>query len=243
MKRALLFLLALGGLPLIGAFGWAFVEGLARGTFDAPLYTPGRAAFAGGCAAMFGLYLWKGRALQVVYIFAHEMTHALAGLLCLARVHRVSVRQTGGFVSLDKQNCFIALAPYCLPLYLLVAVSLAGACTLLWPEAVPNECWYALFGLCAAFHVLYTFDALCTVSQPDVHLYGRFFSYWLILLVNLFFASAALVLSGEVPARTQGALLLTHSAHSYRLVGRGAYALLRPLFAESNPRGPHESRR
>lgn len=216
MKRALLFLLALVGLPLVWALGVAFLEGLAAGTFEGPLVTPGRLGFLAGAGAMVALYQWKGRALQVVYVFAHEMTHAAVGLLFLARIHRVEVSQRGGFVQLNKQNLAITLAPYCVPFYLLLALGLCALVTLFAPEAVPFWLWSALFGFCTLFHVLYTIDALLTVSQPDVQLYGRLFSYWFILCTNLFFASLALPLSGQVPFPEQARRLLHATTGTYR---------------------------
>ena len=216
MKRALLFLLALVGLPLVWALGVAFLEGLAAGTFTGPIVTPGRLGFLVGALAMAALYQWKGRAIQVVYVFAHEMTHALVGLLCLSRIHRVEVSARGGFVQLDKQNLAITLAPYCVPFYLLLALGLCALVTLFAPEAVPFWLWSALFGFCTLFHILYTLDALLTVSQPDVHLYGRLFSYWFILCANLLFASLALPLAGQVPFPDQARRIVHATSGTYR---------------------------
>ena len=119
-------------------------------------------------------------------------------------------------MQLDKQNLAITLAPYCVPFYLLLALGLCALVTLFAPEAVPFWLWSALFGFCTLFHVLYTIDALLTVSQPDVQLYGRLFSYWFILCTNLFFASLALPLSGQVPFPEQARRLLHATTGTYR---------------------------
>ncbi len=237
MRRFLLFLVAAAGLPLAWALGRAFLEGAASGlTAAGPLLTPGRTGFLAGALGMFLLYVWKGRAMGVTYVFAHEMTHAVAGLLCLARVHRVSVRETGGFVELSKSNLFITLAPYCVPFYLLLALGLFAAVDWLWPGATPFWAWAALFGACAAFHALYTLDALLSVSQPDVREYGRFFSYWLIVTVNLFFASVALVASGQTGAFEQTGRALRRTVGAYAGAWRAAaHAAAAIPLPERNP--------
>lgn len=214
MRRFLLFLVGLAGLPLAWALGRAFLDGLAAGLASGATLSPGCLAFAGGGAAMAALYFWKGRALSIFYVFGHEMTHALVGLCCLARIHRVSVRETGGFVELSKSNLAITLAPYCVPLYLLLALGLCAAARSVWPGH-PLWPWAALFGALTLFHVLYTLDALFTVAQPDVLEYGRLFSYWFILAVNLFFANLALPAVGLTAPAGQAAAILQRTVGAY----------------------------
>lgn len=225
MRRFLLCLLALLGLPLAWGLGEALLQGVAADMAEGPLLTPGRLWFLGGAVAMTALYAWKGRALMVVYVFAHEMTHALVGLLCFARVHRVSVRETGGFVELSKHNLAIVLSPYCVPLYLLLAVALRALTAWLWPGALPEGPWFGVFGALTLFHVLYTLSALLSVAQPDIREYGRLFSYWLILCVNLFFASVALTFAGHVGAFAQGRRIAAATARAYVAVAHTAVAL------------------
>ncbi|MBR4592645.1 MAG: site-2 protease family protein, partial [Elusimicrobiaceae bacterium] len=53
------------------------------------------------------------------YVLVHEMTHALAALLCGSRVKDFSVKKESGYVKLDKANMFIMLAPYFIPGYVI----------------------------------------------------------------------------------------------------------------------------
>lgn len=227
MKKVLLAMVAFLGLPLVWVLIKCFLEALAIETLNAPFFTQGRICFLSGFGAMTLLYVWKGAALQVVYVFAHEMTHAVAGLLCFAKVHQVSVRTTGGFVQLSKSNLFITLAPYCLPFYLLIAVLVYGIVHHYWPNAIPFAVWATLFGFFTAFHVWYTANALFAVSQPDTHEYGRFFSWWFILVMNLFFALLALVItSSHVTLREQAKRLGATSVTVYCNLYERAKAVL-----------------
>lgn len=219
MKRFLLLLLAIIGLPLVWVLVRCFLEALAMDTLHGPLCSPGRISFLAGCGVMMGIYAWKGNALQVLYVFAHEMTHAVAGLCCFAKVHKVSIQATGGFVQLSKGNLIITLAPYCVPFYLLLAVVLYGLMQWWMPDLLPFAVWAFLFGVLTAFHVLYTIGALFAVSQPDTHEYGRFFSWWFILVMNLCFAVLAVVItSPTVTARGQAKRLIATTQRVYSSV-------------------------
>lgn len=218
MKRTALFLLALAGLPALWALGAAFLVGLSAGTVDGALLTSSRLAFLGGGVLLVLFYLWRGQEWSILYVFAHEMTHALAGLCFFARIHRIKVRETGGFVELSKSNVVITLAPYCVPFYLLIALVVCRLVTVFCTDALPDELWSALFGFLSCYHLFYTVDSLLTVDQPDVVEYGRLFSYWLILSVNLLVALLALSLTGVVSLQTQRVTLVREMTRSYGTV-------------------------
>ncbi len=218
MKRLLCFLLALCGVPLVWALGRAFLEGLALGVVRGDGWTSGTLGFLIGAVAMLVLYACKRRALDAPYTFAHEMTHLVVGLCCLAKVHRVHIEARSGYVQLSKENVFITLSPYCVPFYLLVAVCIYGVLRCFIAEPLPFWLWSGLFGGLTTFHIVKTIDALLGTSQPDTHVYGRFFSYWFILCMNLLFAQVALCLVHLVAWETQAGTLLDATRESYMYV-------------------------
>ena len=235
MKRFFLFLLALIGTPLVWVLGHCFLKTLAVDWLNQPLWTASRFAFCAGCVAMVALYAWKGRAMAVLYVFAHELTHAVAGLCCFARIHQISIRSTGGFVRLSKSNVLITLAPYCVPFYLLIAVVLYGVQQYVAPDLIPFGCWAFLFGVTAAFHLCYTADALFSVSQPDTLEYGRFFSWWLIVVANLFFALFAItVTSPNYTLRSQASQVVAASRQVYQTLHAGVVRVVADI-AEPKP--------
>ncbi len=215
MKKVALFLLAFVGLPLVWALVLTLLDGMAVGMSRETWFTSGTLGFFIGAGLMVLLYWKVARGLDTLYVFAHEMTHAVVGLCFFAKVHRVHVEAKKGFVQLSKENVFITLAPYCVPFYLLVAVGIYGILRLFIEEPLPFYLWTGFFGLLTAFHVLKTLDALLGVSQPDTHVYGRFFSYWFILCMNLFFASLALCLTRVVGWGEQFASLLGNVLDTY----------------------------
>lgn len=222
MRRFGLMMLAILGVPLVWVLGRCFLGTLVLDTLDAPFFSASRIAFFAGCLLMTALYAWRGSSFTILYVFAHEMTHALAGLLCFAKIHKINIQRSGGFVQLSKSNLVITLAPYCLPFYLLCGVVLYGLVQYLWPDVLPFPLWSGVFGVLTAFHVLFTFDALLSVSQPDTHEYGRFFSWWFILVTNLFFALLAVTAtSPKMNLRQQTAQVAATTRDAYAAVYAG----------------------
>src|SRR5437763_15417981 len=66
----------------------------------------------------------------VIYVFGHELTHALWVLLMGGRVSRFQVGRDGGHVVTNRNNFWIALAPYFFPLYSILAIVSYGVLSL-----------------------------------------------------------------------------------------------------------------
>ncbi|MEK7858716.1 MAG: hypothetical protein AAB320_06195 [Elusimicrobiota bacterium] len=136
-------------------------------------------AGAGGAAG------WVGVMVRRLYVFGHELTHALAAWSIGAKVHAFHVGEEGGHVDLSHSNAFIALAPYCAPIYTLLVV--VGYRLLLWlrPGWAGQTGFLVLMGLTLAFHFLLTFECLWDRKQPDLAAGGGvIFSLALIVLAN-----------------------------------------------------------
>ena len=125
------------------------------------------------------------------YVFAHEMTHALAALLCGCRIKDVSVGQDSGYVKMDRCNAFVVLAPYFVPAYTLAA-AFVYAMANLFVDLTPYRQVFLFF------HVTQTFKTLFEADQPDLKLAGgKIFSVVMITLANL--VVLALVLKALFP--------------------------------------------
>ena len=58
-----------------------------------------------------------------IYVFGHELTHALWTWLFGGQVKKMKVTSAGGHVVISKTNFVIALAPYFFPLYAVLVVA------------------------------------------------------------------------------------------------------------------------
>src|SRR5438034_7571012 len=80
-----------------------------------------------GAGCWLAIYLLLPKPMWV-YVFGHELTHALWTWLLGGRVKKFKASAVGGHVVVTKNNFVIALAPYFFPLYavLVVLIFLAG---------------------------------------------------------------------------------------------------------------------
>jgi hypothetical protein len=118
-----------------------------------------------------------------LYVFGHEMTHALAAWFSGYRVKSLKVSSSGGEVVTSDTNLFVALAPYCVPLYTVLVVA-AYALVRRYAALVVPPFWCAFgVGFTFSFHAALTFHAL-RQRQPDLEHGGAFLSLAIILLLN-----------------------------------------------------------
>jgi hypothetical protein len=143
------------------------------------------APFWAGMAASLALWWQDSRAVRRLYVFGHEATHALAAWGMGGKVHAFRVGDDGGHVDLSESNFIIALAPYCVPIYVLVVVALYRFWLWWAPAAAAPGLFLALMGAALAFHWALTAEVLWTRVQPDLAAAGgRIFSLSLIALSN-----------------------------------------------------------
>jgi hypothetical protein len=119
-----------------------------------------------------------------IYVFGHELTHALWTWLFGGQVKKMKVTSKGGHVVISKTNFVIALAPYFFPLYVAIIVGLFAIGHLIWNWNSYFVYFHLLIGAAYAFHVMLTFHALQT-RQTDITSQGYLFSAAVIFLGNV----------------------------------------------------------
>ena len=119
-----------------------------------------------------------------IYVFGHELTHALWTWAFGGSVKKFKASSSGGHVVISKGNFLIALAPYFFPVYvvLVALVFVAGNLLWNWQNYLP---WFHLaVGAAYAFHVTLTWHILKT-KQTDITQQGYLFSAVIIFLGNV----------------------------------------------------------
>jgi hypothetical protein len=146
----------------------------------------------------------------LIYVFGHELTHAVWVWLMGGRVSRFRVSNEGGHVVTSKANFWIALAPYFFPIYSILTIGIYGLLSLFLNMQPYGRLLYAVIGATWAFHFTFT-CWMITKNQTDLSDQGTFFSLVMIYLMNLFLLSAMLILaSPQITFATFGADLLTN---------------------------------
>jgi hypothetical protein len=182
-------------LPLSASLLWVSARTLA----GVAVHSTTAAPFGAGLGLVFCLWAihrwllvdpvwpaaWAARGARWSYVLGHEITHAMAAWATGGSVYAISVGEKEGHVDLSHSSAFVALAPYCVPFYALT-VALAYR-ILLWlrPDAGGEALFLFLLGGALAAHLLFTWDSLTQIRQPDLDAAGGvLFSVALIAIAN-----------------------------------------------------------
>ncbi len=156
--------------------------------------------FLGGAACWCVIFFLLPRPMWI-YVFGHELTHALWAWGFGGKVKRMKVTSAGGHVIVSKNNFLITLAPYFFPLYAVIIVAVFALGHFLWNWQRFLVYFDLLLGAAYAFHVTLTFHTLQT-RQTDITSQG-----WLFSAVIIFLGNVAVLLFG-MPLLTGRAGLL-----------------------------------
>lgn len=174
--------------PLGVVTSWTFFNLFSSATIDHQFWTSTPFwYFATGALLMVAWFatglLWD--LFLYFYVLGHELTHILFIRLFRGTVTDWGASIDGGFVTTDKSNILIALAPYFVPLWAALTVAiyaLVGIFVDLSPAALKSL--YGLLGFFWAFHLLWTLWMIPR-DQPDLRDHGTFLSLVIIYLANL----------------------------------------------------------
>src|SRR5476651_2166923 len=117
--------------------------------------------FLAGAACRIVIFLLLPKPMWV-YVFGHELTHALWTWLFGGRVKKMKVTSKGGHVVISKTNFVIALAPYFFPLYAVIMILAFAIGHLIWDWKNYFVFFHLLIGAAYAFHLTLTFHVLQT---------------------------------------------------------------------------------
>ncbi len=118
-----------------------------------------------------------------IYVFGHELTHALWTWAFGGKVKHFKATAKGGHVIITKTNFLISLAPYFFPLYAVMVAVVFLIGNLIWNWHRFHWVFHFLLGAAYAFHVTLTLFILRT-RQSDITDHGWLFSSMVIWLGN-----------------------------------------------------------
>ena len=190
------FVVALFLLPVAAILTQTFFTVFARATVAHRLWAGEEFWFFSLGAILWLIAFFGLPRPMVVYVFGHELTHALWVLLMGGRVSRFRVGRDGGHIVTDRNNFWIALAPYFFPLYSLIVIGVYGILGLFLNVQPYGRLLYALIGVTWAFHFTFT-CWMIPKKQTDLTDHGTFFSLVVIYLMNLALLSVMVVLASS----------------------------------------------
>lgn len=203
---------------LTAAFFSALVDAFTSQVAGRPHFwaTPQFWFFSLGLVCWLIIYFGLPKPL-IVYVFGHELTHALMVKIMGGRVSEFQVGSDGGYIVSSKINTWIALAPYFVPIYSVFVIIVYGIVSAFYDLQMHGDLapgiLYGLLGLTWAFHATFTLSMIPR-GQSDLAYGGTFFSLTVIYLMNLLVLSLLLILATRpyVSFASFGRELLAHSA-------------------------------
>jgi hypothetical protein len=172
-------LVALLLLPLCVGAGWALWLVVQASEHADTVWV----ATLAGAACWLVIYLLLPKPMWI-YVFGHELTHAVWTWLMGGRVRKFKATSEGGHVVVTKSNFLIALAPYFFPFYAVLVMGIFAAGRLIWHWQNYQLWFHLLLGAAYAFHVTLTWHILKS-SQSDITEQGYLFSAVVIFLGNV----------------------------------------------------------
>jgi hypothetical protein len=210
-------LIAIALLPVCTGAGMALWKVLqAAGDADTRLVP-----FLAGAACWVVIFLLLPKPMWI-YVFGHELTHALWTWLFGGRVKGFRASSRGGHVLITKTNFLIALAPYFFPVYAVLLIVAFAIGNLIWNWAQLLVWFHLLLGAAYAFHVTLTWTALKT-EQTDITSQG-----WLFSAVVVFLGNVAVLLVG-LPLLTAKVDLLSALGWWFKCTGEVLHRIGRLL--------------
>jgi len=204
------FIFAIFLLPICGVLTQTFFTVFARATVTQRLWA-GEEFWFFSLGAVLWLIAFLGLPRPIlIYVFGHELTHALWVWLMGGRVSQFRVGPDGGHVVTTKTNFWIALAPYFFPIYSILTIAIYGGLSLFLNMQPYGRLLYGVIGATWAFHFTFT-CWMIPKNQTDLTDQGTFFSLVVIYLMNLLLLSVMLILaSRQITFESFGADLLTN---------------------------------
>lgn len=208
------FVFALFLLPLCAVLSQTFFTSFARATVADRLWAGEEFWFFSLGAILWLIGFFGLPRPLLVYVFGHELTHALWVWMMGGRVSRFKVGREGGHIVTDKNNFLIALAPYFFPLYSILVLGLYGLLSLFFNLQPYGRWLYALIGITWAFHLTFT-CWMIPKNQTDLSENGTFFSLVVIYLINLLLLCVMLVVASPRITFVSFSTDLMHNVESF----------------------------
>lgn len=122
--------------------------------------------------------------LDFLYVFGHELAHAVATFFSGGKVKGMKVSSRGGSIKTTTPNLFVALAPYLIPGYTVFIALLYFLLSFFIDVDRFSGIFIFLIGFTLMFHLSYTAQSI-REKQSDLIKSGYLFSMFFLYIVNL----------------------------------------------------------
>jgi hypothetical protein len=201
-RRLMRWLVGMMLLPLCWVTTWTLLSRFSHATVEQGFWQTAEFWYFAVGALLMGSWFAFGLARTTflfIYVLGHELTHAVFVILFRGRIGEFKVTRQGGYITTNKTNLIIALSPYFVPFWSVMAAAFYGIARVsLDLEPSWDRALYLLMGITWTFHLIWTVWMLPR-DQPDLRDNGTFLSLVVIYLANLLVLVGLLCLAEESP--------------------------------------------
>jgi hypothetical protein len=198
--RFIRWIIAIALLPLCGITSLTLASQFSTVTIDQKFWASSEFWFFSiGAIMMVGWFITGlfHNFFLYFYVLGHEITHAVFVYLHLGWVSEFKVTTKGGYVTTNKSNFIISLAPYFVPFWSSILLILYPICELCFTmPSYSEKILFYLVGFSWSFHLLWTLWMIPR-DQPDLKENGTFFSVIIIYLANVVVLSIMLCIGAK----------------------------------------------
>ncbi|GAB4032052.1 MAG: hypothetical protein Fur0012_10110 [Elusimicrobiota bacterium] len=182
--------------------------------------------FLSGLAVYSILYLKFPQRFSGLYILAHELSHALWGLVRGNRIKKISVGKNSGYVLFSKKTDFwTAMAPYIFPFYAFAAAAVFFTVSLFQDLHAWRNWFLGLEGFFLGFHFFNTASVMTSSIQSDFKkTRAPFFSYLAVFSLNILFL--ALILKLLFPQKAGLGIFFSALYSNFKMLISAFFSLL-----------------
>lgn len=167
--------------------------------------------FFSGAIVFAVLYVRFPDFFRKPYILAHELSHALAGIVFGNKIKKIKIKSDSGYVSFATKPDFItSLAPYIFPFYCVLFALIFFITSLFADINRWRNIFLAAQGFFICFHAANTVSVMTSGVQSDFKkTKSVFLSYMAVFFLNLIFF--AFIIKMLFPEKTHLALFFRES--------------------------------
>ncbi|NLI10739.1 MAG: hypothetical protein GX447_08315 [Elusimicrobia bacterium] len=167
--------------------------------------------FFSGAIIFAVLYVRFPEFFRKPYILAHELSHAMAGIILGNKIKKIKIKSDSGYVSFGAKPDFItSLAPYIFPFYCALFALIFFAISLFADIKHWRNIFLAAQGFFICFHAANTISVMTSDLQSDFKkTKSVFLSYMAVFFLNLIFF--AFIIKMLFPEKTNLTLFFRES--------------------------------
>ncbi len=140
-------------------------------------------ALGGGLALILLAIRFTRELLLPLYVYGHELTHAIFVFVCYGKVTAFKASADGGYIIANRANILVSLSPYIFPFWTIFFGLIHGIGSIFTDLTTFSPYFFLMYGATWFFNLFWTIWMI-PLGQSDLSSNGTFLSLTLIFITN-----------------------------------------------------------